>query len=273
MSSGRSKRPVWPHLFLIPLTLVMIIPLYWVFKTSLTGEILYTYPPSLIPKSPNLFYYIDVYYWIPFLRYLWNSLFVSAIVVVSNIVINSMAGFSLRHSFPGKKVVILIFLSCMLIPFQTTIIPAFLITKQFGLIDTHFGLAFPLLTTIINIFIFKSAFDAIPKSLSDAARIDGMPEWKILFRIFLPLSKPAIATNIILTFLWSWNNFIWPLVIIRVKEMQTMPLGLARFLSYFEPSSGPLYAFTILVIVPVIIVFLWNQKSFISSMISGAFKG
>lgn len=273
MSRRSRKRPLWPHLFLLPFTLLMVIPLYWVFKTSLTGEILYTYPPSLIPKNPNLFYYIDVYYWIPFLRYFGNSLLVSAIVVVANIVINSMAGFSLRHSFPGKRVVILIFLSCMLIPFQTTIIPAFLITKRFGLIDTHFGLAFPLLTTIINIFIFKSSFDAIPRSLIDAAKIDGMPEWRILFRIFLPLSKPAIATNIILTFVWSWNNFIWPLVIIRDRNMQTMPLGLARFLSYFEPSSGPLYAFTILVIAPVIIVFLYNQKSFISSMISGALKG
>jgi ABC-type glycerol-3-phosphate transport system permease component len=161
----------------------------------------------------------------------------------------------------------------MMIPFQATIIPAFLITKQMGLINSHLGLAFPLLTTIINIFIFKSAFEAIPHSLADAARIDGMQEWKILFKVFLPLAKPAIATNIILTFLWSWNNFIWPLVIIRDKAMNTMPLGLARFLSYFEASSGQLYAFTILVITPVIIVFLLNQRRFISSMVSGAFKG
>jgi ABC-type glycerol-3-phosphate transport system permease component len=262
-----------PHLILILLSLVMIVPLYWVLKTSLTGENLFAYPPSLIPQNPHVFYFIDVYNWIPFMRYFYNSVLVSVLVVLANVVLNSMAGFALRYTFPGKRLIILTYLSCTMIPFQTTIIPAFLLTKHMGLINTHFGLALPLMSTIINIFVFKASFDAVPSSLYDAAKIDGMADWKMLFRIFLPLSKAAVGTNIILSFIWSWNNFIWPLIIINEREMQTLPLGLARFLSYFEDTSGQMYAFVLMVIAPVIAIFLLNQKRFISGVLSGAVKG
>jgi len=194
-------------------------------------------------------------------------------VVVSNIIFNAMAGFALGYNFPGKRFIILTYLSCMMVPFQTTIIPAFLLTKYFGLLNTHLGLALPLVSTIINIFVFKANFDAVPLSLYDAARIDGMADWRMLLRIYLPLARPAIATNIILTFVWSWNNFIWPLIITQDTIMRTLPLGLARFLSYFEDTSGQLYAFVIMVIAPIIVVFLMNQRSFISGMMSGAVKG
>jgi ABC-type glycerol-3-phosphate transport system permease component len=215
---------------LIIVCFLVIVPIYWAVKTSLTGENLFNYPPSLVPKDPHIYFFVDVYYWIPFLRFFMNSVIVSAIVVVSNIIFNAMAGFALGYNFPGKKLIILTYLSCMMVPFQTTIIPAFLLTKYFGLLNTHLGLA-------------------------------------------LPLARPAIATNIILTFVWSWNNFIWPLIITQDTIMRTLPLGLARFLSYFEDTSGQLYAFVIMVIAPIVVVFLMNQKSFISGMMSGAVKG
>lgn len=269
----KTHKRIFIHLVLTLICVVMLVPLYWVVKTSLTGENLYIYPPSLVPKNPNLYYFVDVYYWIPFLRYFWNSIFVSLIVVASNIVFNSMAAFALTHSFRGKKMIILIYLGAMMIPFQTTIIPAFLITKNLRLLNSPFGLALPLLSTIICIFVFKSSFDTVPSSLIDAARIDGLPEWKMIYKIFLPLSKPAIATNVILSFIWSWNNFLWPLIIIRERNMQTLPLGLSRFLGYFEQSSGQIYAFCLMVVAPVLLVFLLSQKSFIRSMVSGAIKG
>lgn len=264
----------WPaHVILVVVSVLILIPLYWVLKTSLTGENLFQYPPSLIPRDSHIFYYVDVYYWIPFVRFFTNSVIVSGIVVVSNIVFNAMAGFALTYRFPGKKLVILLYLSCMMIPFQATIIPAFLITRNLGLLNSHLGLALPLMSTIINIFVFKAAFDAVPRSLHDAAEMDGMPDWKMLFRIYLPLGKAAIATNVILTFVWSWNNFIWPLIIIQDVNMQTLPLGLAEFLSYFEDTSGQMYAFVIMVIAPIILVFLMNQRSFVSGMLKGAVKG
>jgi ABC-type glycerol-3-phosphate transport system permease component len=176
MVSRRSSR-IAAHLILFFVSLIMIVPLYWVFKTSLTGENLLLFPPSLIPKNPSIYYFVDVYYAIPFARYFFNSALVSVMVVLFNIACNSMAAFALRQEFPGKRLIIIIYLSCMMIPFHATIIPAFLLTKSFGLLNSHFGLAFPLLSTIICIFIFKGSFDAIPTSLMDAARMLSFPSY------------------------------------------------------------------------------------------------
>jgi len=268
------KYPHWPiHVVLSFISALMLIPFVWVLKTSLTGENIFSFPPSILPEDPHLFYYVDVWYTIPFFRYLVNSVVVSAIVVAANIVFNAMAGFALTREFFGKKAIIMLFLSCMMIPFQVTIIPAYLITKQLGLLNSFLGMALPVCSTIVCIFVFKASFDAIPKSLIDAARIDGLPDWKIIFRIMLPLSQSAIATNVILAFIWSWNNFLWPLVIIRDQAMQTLPLGLSRFLTVVEDTTGALYAFCIMVLLPGLIIFLLAQKQFIAGLTKGAAKG
>jgi ABC-type glycerol-3-phosphate transport system permease component len=268
------RYPKWPiHLALAVICTLMLVPFYWVLKTSLTGENIFTYPPAILPENPHIFYYVDVWYSIPFFRYLVNSVIVSAIVVAANVVLNAMAGYALTREFIGKRAIIMLFLSCMMIPFQVTIIPAYLITKEIGLLNTHLGMALPVCSTIVCIFVFKASFDAVPKSLIDAARIDGVPDWMIIFRIMVPLSQSAIATNIILAFIWSWNNFLWPLVIIRDQDMQTLPLGLARFLTVVEDTTGALYAFCIMVLVPGLVIFLLAQKQFIAGLTSGAAKG
>ena len=264
----------WPiHLALSIVCALMLVPFLWVLKTSLTGENIFVYPPSLLPENPHLFYYVEVWYSIPFFRYLVNSVVVSAIVVIANVVLNAMAGYALTRDFLGKRTIIMLFLSCMMIPFQVTIIPAYLITKELGLLNTHLGMALPLCSTIVCIFVFKASFDAVPKSLVDAARIDGVPDWKIIFRVMVPLSQPAIATNIILAFIWSWNNFLWPLIIVRDQTMQTLPLGLSRFLTVFEDTTGALYAFCVMVLVPGLVIFLLAQKQFIAGLTAGATKG
>jgi ABC-type glycerol-3-phosphate transport system permease component len=269
-----SRYPHWPIQVALGLfSAIMLVPFYWVLKTSLTGENIFVFPPSLLPQNPNIFFYVDVWYAIPFLRYLINSVVVSLIVVIANVVLNAMAGYSLTRDFPGKAVTIMLFLSCMMIPFQVTIIPAYLITSKLGLLNSYAGMALPLASTIVCIFVFKAAFEAIPRSLVDAARIDGVPDWMIVFRIILPLTKPAIATNVILSFIWSWNSFLWPLVVVRDAEMQTLPLGLARFLSVVEDTTGALYAFCVMVLVPGLVIFLLAQKEFITGLTSGAAKG
>ncbi len=264
----------WPiHLALSIVSALMLVPFLWVLKTSLTGENIFVYPPSIMPEDPHLFYYVEVWYSIPFFRYLVNSVFVSAIVVVANVFLNAMAGYALTRDFLGKRAIIMLFLSCMMIPFQVTIIPAYLITKELGLLNTHVGMALPLCSTIVCIFVFKASFDAVPKSLVDAARIDGVPDWKIIFRVMVPLSQSAIATNIILAFIWSWNNFLWPLITVRDQAMQTLPLGLSRFLTVFEDTTGALYAFCVMVLVPGLVIFLLAQKQFIAGLTTGATKG
>ena len=210
------------HVSLTAISVIMLIPFYWVIKTAVTDENIYAYPPRLLPESPHLFNFVDVWY---------------------------------------------------LIPFQATIIPAYLITAKLGLLNSYVGLALPLLSTIVSIFVFKAAFEAVPASLIDAARIDGLGEGRIIFRVLMPLSKAAVATNVVLSFIWSWNAFLWPLIITREPTMQTLPLGLARFLSYLEDTTGALYAFAVMVLAPSIFVFLMAQKEFIRGLTSGATKG
>jgi ABC-type glycerol-3-phosphate transport system permease component len=268
------KYPRWPiHLALMLVSTIMLAPFYWVLKTSLTGENIFAYPPALLPKDPHLFFYVDVWYAIPFFRYLVNSVMVSIVVVAANVVLNAMAGYALTRDFPGKSATVMLFLSCMMIPFQVTIIPAYLITSQMGLLNSYTGMALPLTSTIVCIFVFKAAFEAVPRSLVDAARIDGVPDWMIVFRIIMPLTKPAIATNVILAFIWSWNSFLWPLIIVRDEAMQTLPLGLSRFLSVVEDTTGALYAFCVMVLVPGLVIFLLAQKEFVTGLTSGATKG
>jgi ABC-type glycerol-3-phosphate transport system permease component len=275
VAAGAIRRPpAWPrHAIMVVVCALMLVPFYWVVKTSLTGENIYAYPPRILPTDPHLFNYVDVWYLIPFARYVLNSVLVSLMVIAGNLLFNTAAAYALTKDFPAKRWVILLFLSCMLIPFQATIIPAYLITSWLGVLDTHLGIALPLLSTIICIFVFKASFEAVPKSLIDAARIDGLSEWRIVTRIMLPLSKPAIATNVILSFIWSWNAFLWPLIVTRSPDMQTLPLGLARFLSVLENTTGALHAFVVLVLIPGIAIFLMAQKEFIRGLTSGATKG
>jgi ABC-type glycerol-3-phosphate transport system permease component len=267
------QTPRWPiHLALIVVSIAMLVPFYWVLKTSVSGDNIFAYPPSVIPRAPHPFYYVDVWYYIPFARYFFNSLAVSAISVAANVVLNAMAGYALTRTFAGKSIVLMLFLSCMMVPFQATIIPAYLITGQLGLLDSYLGLALPQCSTIVCIFVFKASFEAVPSSLIDAARIDGLSEFGIIWRIMMPLAKAAVATNVILSFIWSWNNFLWPLIVTRSADMQTLPLGLARFLSYQEDTTGALYAFCVMVLAPGILLFLLAQKEFIQGLAAGATK-
>ena len=261
------------HGALAVISLVMLTPFYWVVKTSLTGENIYAYPPHLWPIEPHLFNYVDVWYLIPFPRYLLNSIIVSLIAIAGNLVLNAIAGYALTLPFPGRRAMLVLLLSCTLVPFQATIIPAYLITARLGLLNSYLGLALPLMSTIVCIFIFKASFEAVPRSLVDAARIDGLGDLRILTRVLLPLSTPAIATNVVLAFIWSWNNFLWPLIVTRDPNMQTLPLGLARFLSYMEDTTGALYAFVVMVLAPGLLVFLMAQSSFMRGLTAGATKG
>ena len=251
---------------------IVIVPLYWVVITSLRSQAGFFGSSQLALPHPLTFGNFHLVLSNQFGTYLLNSVIVTTMAICGNLLFNTAAGYALTKQFPGKRWVVLLLLSCMLIPFQATIIPAYLITSSLGVLNSHLGIALPLLSTIICIFIFKASFEAVPKSLIDAARVDGLSEWRIVVRILLPLSKSAIATNVILTFIWSWNAFLWPLIVVRTPDMQTLPLGLARFLSYQEDTTGALYAFCIMVLAPGILLFLLAQKEFVQGLAAGATK-
>lgn len=264
----------WPlHVALLLVSFFMLLPFYWVLKTSFTGENIFVYPPSLVPVNPQPFFYVDVWYLIPFARYLFNSTVVSLLAVAANVAFNAMAGYALTKHFRGRGLVLTLMLSCMMIPFQSTIVPAYLITGKLGLLNSYLGMALPTFSTIVCIFVYKASFDAVPPSLIDAARIDGLSELQVVWKIMLPLSSAAVATNVILSFIWSWNNFMWPLIIVRDADMQPLPLGLSRFLSYHENTTGALYAFCVMVLLPGIVLFLMAQREFIRGLTAGATKG
>ncbi len=267
------RKQIAIHALLILISVVMLTPIYWVVKTSVTGENLFSYPPTIIPRDPNLFYYVEAWYTVSFVRLFSNSLVIATLVVVVNLLLNAMAGYALTKQFRGKALVLSFLLMSMMIPFHATIIPAYLLTAKLGLLDSKLGIALPALSHIVCILLFKSNFEAVPSSLVQAARLDGLSEWQILTRIMMPLSKPAVATNIILSFIWSWNEFLWPLIVVRSPDQQTMPLGLVSFLASFEDTTGSLYAFCVLVVLPSMLVFLLAQKDFIRGLTSGATKG
>jgi len=272
-ATARRKHHWSLHAGLLAVSFFMLVPFYWVLKTSLTGENIFVYPPKLLLNDPHPFYYVDVWYLIPFARYLANSAIVSVLAIVANVVFNAMAAYALTKHFRGRGLIITLLLSCMMIPFQTTIVPAYLITGKLGLLNSYLGMALPTFSTIVCIFVYKASFDAVPKSLIDAARIDGLSELQVIMKIMIPLSASAVATNVILSFIWSWNNFMWPLIIVRDPDMQTLPLGLSRFLTYHENTTGALYAFCVMVLLPGILLFLMAQREFIQGLTSGATKG
>ena len=268
------RQRTWPiHFILIVCCAVMLTPFYWVLKTSITGENLFTYPPSIIPVDPQPFYYVQAWYSVPFAQYFFNSVSVALIAIIANLFIDAAAGYALTKNFRTKRTILLLLLACLMIPFQATIIPAYLITRDLGLLNSLFGLALPQASHIICIFVFKASFEAIPISLIEAAKVDGVPERDIFLKIILPLAKPAIATTVILSFIWAWNDFLWPLIAIRDQSVQTLPLGLVRFRTYFEDTSGALYAFVVMILAPGLYVFFLAQNQFIQGLTSGARKG
>ena len=269
----RIQNKILAHAVLILVCIFILTPIYWVIKTSISSENMFAFPPSIIPQDANLFYYVEAWYTVSFVKIFTNSLVIALLVVVSNLFLNAMAGYALTKQFRGKPLVMGFLLMSMMIPFHATIIPAYLLTAKMGLLDTKLGIALPALSHIVSILLYKSNFEAVPSSLVQAARLDGLSEWQILTRIMMPLSKPAVATSIILSFIWSWNEFLWPLVVVRSAAQQTMPLGLVAFLASFEDTTGALYAFSVLVLLPSMMVFLLAQKEFIQGLTSGAAKG
>jgi len=261
------------HLFLIFSAMIMLIPIYWVLRTALAPDSARDFPPELIPWDMSLFAFTQAWYYSDFPVLFFNSMLVTSISIILNLIINAAAGYALTMKFRGRQIIISLLLVSMLIPYHVTIIPAFFITSSFGLANTYAGIVLPTLTHIVLIFLFKASFEAIPRSLIESARIDGLRDWEILIRVLMPLSKPAVVTTIILSFIWSWNDFLWPLIVVSDPDLFTLPLGLSALVGLFEDTTGPLYAYTVLVLVPGIMVFLLCQREFVQGLVSGATKG
>lgn len=263
---GRRGRGGW--LIYVPLVIGLILvvgPFLWMllgsFKT--TGE-LRQVPPTWIPENPTLANYEDLFSRLNFLGYFFNSTVVAIAVTVGNVIFGSMLGYALaKLNFRGKRVLFAVVLGTLMVPAVVTFMPLFVLVANMGLVNTHAGLILPFLAGAFGVFLMRQFISGIPNELLDAARVDGAGEHYIFWRIIMPLSGPAIATLAILTFLASWNSFLWPLVVATSDRMYTLPVAIALFATgQQETNVALLMAGSVVVIVPVLIVFILLQRYF-----------
>jgi multiple sugar transport system permease protein len=263
------------HLVLLPIALVMVVPLLWMVVTSLqTLDETRHYPPQLYPTSLEAGNYTQVLQQAPFGRWFLNTLIVTVVCVIGNLLFCSLAGYAFaRIRFVGREVAFILILATLMIPFQVTIIPTFLIVRKLGLIDTLGALIVPNLAGAFGIFMLRQFFRTIPIELEEAARIDGASRLGILFKIVLPLSGPALATLAVITFMWTWNDFFWPLITIFSEEHMTLQLGLATFQGAHQTNTNLLMAANVMSLIPVLVLFFVAQRYFIRGIATTGLKG
>ncbi|HYQ64631.1 carbohydrate ABC transporter permease [Actinophytocola sp.] len=276
-SPRRSARrlPFSPwHLLLVPLALLFAIPLIWLLISSvMTNAEINRFPPPLWPKGIDLGGYAYVFGHSMFPRWFANSLIVSVVAVAANLLFGVLAGYAFaRLRFFGSRVLLVLMLVTMAIPFQLTMIPTFIVMRQLGLIDTLGALIVPSLVTPFAVFLMRQFFLSLPRELEEAAWIDGCSTFGVLFRIVLPLSKPALATVAVLTFLTTWNDLTWPLIAINHDTQYTLPLGLTTFQGLHRTNWAAVMAGNVVTVVPVLIAFLGAQKTFIQSVTASGLK-
>jgi multiple sugar transport system permease protein len=254
-----------------------VLPLVWMVTTSFkpTDQI-FTFPPRWIPEPVVFRHYLVILDNSPFPRFFLNSAIVAIATTVGQAASSAMAAFAFaRLRFPGRDVLFLLFLSTLMVPEQVTYIPLFMVAKYLNLVDSYAGLILPAIVTPFGIFLLRQAFLGIPSELEDAARIDGCGSWGVLWRVFLPVARPALATAALFAFLGSWNAYFWPLIVTQSTAMRTVPVGLRYFLRDPQLGTdwGALMAASTLVLLPAIALFVATQRQFLQGLLAGSLKG
>jgi multiple sugar transport system permease protein len=263
------------HLVLVPVALLFALPLAWLVMSSfMTNAQINKFPPTIIPDSLHLDGYRYVLNNALFPRWFLNSSIVALVVVVGNLVFGVLAGYAFaRLRFGGSKTMLTLMLGTLVIPFQITMIPTFLIMKNLGLIDTLGALIVPSLVTPFAVFLFRQFFLSLPREIEEAAWIDGCSRLKALWLVVVPLARPALGTVAVLTFLTTWNDLAWPLIALNNDHNYTLQLGLATFQGQHRTQWSAVMAGNLIAVVPVLIAFLATQRTFIQSLTSSAVKG
>ena len=256
---------------------ILILPFMWVVSTSLKGnEQIFAIPPEFIPSSPHWENYAEVFRRMPFLTYFLNSTFITVVAIIGTVLSSSLVAYAFAClRWPGRDLLFYFVLTTMMLPMQVTMIPVFVMFKDLGWLNTFKPLTVPAFLGggAFNIFLLRQFFLTIPNSLFDAARIDGCSEFRIYWNIVLPLAKPALATVAILTFLFSWNDFLGPLIYLSDQMKGTLALGLAMLTGQHQNEWGLLMAASVLMMVPVIMIFFFFQKYFIQAFTTSGIKG
>lgn len=257
------------------LILMFLFPLAWMLLTSFkSAEEILRIPPSILPDSFNLKNYADALVKQPIFRFLLNSLIISLGSAAFSVLITAMAGYGFsKFKFRGKEAMFFLILSFLIVPFQSIVVPLYKWITKFGLTDTYLGIALPLLVSAFGVFLMRQAMDTIPNDLIEAARIDGCGEFKTFLLIVFPNVKTFVATQAIIKFLWSWNEFYWPLVITNKPEMKVITVGIQSFTSMYYTEYNLVMAAAVLSILPMAIMFAIFQKGIVRAVSMSGVKG
>ncbi len=269
-------RVIFGYAILILCAISMLLPFFWMVSTSfMTNAEIFSYPIKFLPSKLDFSNYMNVFQAMPLARYFMNSLFVSVVTTAGQVIVAAMAGYAFaRFEFRFKEPIFIIILMTMMIPPQVNIIPLFYVMRELHLINTYPSLILPGLFGGFGIFMMRQWFVKLPKSIEEAAKIDGSNNFEIFFKIALPLAVPAVMTLAVFTFVTSWNSFMWPLIVTNSDSMRTLPVALAAFKGSYREIVvwGELMACSVISVIPVILVFLAGKKYFINDLLAGSIK-
>ena len=255
--------------------LIIVVPLYWMIVTAFkTQTAIFTYPIEWFPKEITLQNFVDLFARFPFGKVLVNSAIVSVSYSIISIVTCSMAAFAFaKIPFRGSEVLLKVYLATLMIPFQSTLIPLFMLFNSAGLSNTYGSVIIPSLFRVFGIFLLVQHMRTIPDDYIDAARIDGASYFTILWKVILPLSLPVIAGYAVITFMDAWNDYLWPLVMLTKPDMMTVPVALGMVNGQFERNFGVQMAGSLISIVPVVLIYLAAQSKMKDGLTLGGIKG
>lgn len=280
LSAARKRKHIAETIFwyvlLLLIAIVTILPLAWTLLTSLKGpnDAIFAVPLQLIPQDPTLNNYVRVWKQLPVGNFFLNSIIVSIATTTLNVLFTALAAYPFaKMKFRGRDVIFYLLLATFIVPPQLTYIPGFVLARNvFQYYDTLMALIFPNLATVFNIFLLRQAFRSIPNDLIDAAKMDGASELRIWWQILLPVIRPSLATAAIITFVTSWNDFLWPSLMLPTMTNKTLPVGLAALQGMFASDLRATAAGIVMTIIPILILFILLQRQFVRGM-TGAVKG
>lgn len=270
-------RTLWVILYvvLITLALVMLVPFVWMLSASFKlDKDVFIFPIQWIPKNPRWQNYVDIWSRIPLMTFVLNTVKLTLIVTFLQLLTSSFAAYAFaKLDFKGKDLLFLAYIATIAVPWQVYMVPQFMMMRSMGLADTHLAIIFLQAFSAFGVFMMKQFYEGIPTELCEAARIDGMTEYQIWYKIMLPLSKPSLSTLTIFTFVNTWNDFLGPLIYLTTESKKTLQLGLRMFISQFGSEYGLIMAASVLSLIPVLIVFLSLQKYFVEGVAASGVKG
>jgi multiple sugar transport system permease protein len=270
-----SRRAGWItlHVVIIAGAAAMFFPFLWTIITSISPGMGLTVTPALIPENPSLEAYARLFSERPFGRVILNSLGLALATTVVQLVTSTTAGYAFsRLPFKGRGVVFAIYLATMMIPLQVLIVPLFVELKTFGLLNTYLGALLPTFASAFGIFLLRQAINQVPRELDEAATLDGAGHFRIFFSVVIPNIRPALATLTVFAFMGSWNSFLWPLVVLRKPELQTLPIALAGLQGQYTTEWDIIMAGSVVSILPMLALYIFAQKYVIQGVASSGIK-